>query len=811
MSIDATAPCWGGTDFRVTHGTVRGFGGTSTTATLLPGVDYEAPVREECFFMYMKQGWGARNSLAAVSAYMSSWDPYNGIDVTRTNGSNATEIPFWCIEYIGAAGGVNEFIVRDVQTITFGVSGTTANGTAVAGVVDDDKIVTLVIGNEVTLNAEESLALSSWDVGNQRPVITRGSDNGGAGDTDSVTVAVIEFTGSNWTVSDVTVTPSSNYATENASISIADVNKTFVFTEVAANGVPSASLVDYDVQHVVEVTSTSNVAVGVLNSAQATEVSVRVILVESADENAATEWVTGSYTSDTSPTITASTVTTPHDCILAHWACPDAGSEQTGLTGQYVAGYEFEVTSASQWTWTLDSSTATTIDYAVQVQRWPGGGVTTDFKVQRGYGYIAGSSATVTLTAGIDYEAPASSTSAFARAVISGWAGTMHQRADNANSVASNTGPGNRNVRVTYATDITSSFTLTCDDNQFARFRFMWEIIEYVGAGGGGNEMIVRDTGTINIASTNSTADSASVGTIVDDNDAMAIMTGYDTTATSYFNGGPIMFAKLEWVGGGTDVVRATRGSTSSDVEVSYALVEWTGANWFVFHDEQNPASAGTQAITHGETTVRDQTAIFDTTVYTGSGTVNAEEDYSYRVWISSTTQWTMWRGANSDADDIVIRVAMLENTDSSDPMDVERGAAVQTAGGPITFNTSLSANDLATTYLPGYTTFRLYGTVTQNSTGTSVSNPNITMGTPGAGANVVARYQSTTLDTQHNLTVIRLPGAIVDNSSAGSAGRGGINPGGGPVGGGRGRGGGNRGGRSPRFKAVLIGTSPDQ
>lgn len=809
MGIDATAVCWGSTDFRLTHGTVRDFQGTATTATLLPGKDYEAPVREESFLMLFRQAWAARNGTGAVSVWMPSWDPHNGIEIQRASGANATEVPFRCIEYIGAPGGPNEFIVRDVQNITFGVSGTTANGTPVAGVVNDAKVVTLVIGNGVTSNVEESLALSSWDSANQRPIITRGSDNGGAGDTDTVTVAVVEFTGANWTVSEVTVTPSANFTTENAAISVADPGKTFVFTEVAANGVPASVLSAHDVQHVVEVTSTTNVAVGVLNSDQAATISVRVILVESSDASAATEWVTGSYVSDTSPTITASSVTTPYECSLAHWACVNTGAEDSSLDGGYVAGYEFEVVSASEWTWTLDVSTASNIDYAVQVQRWPGAGVTTDFRVQRGWAYFQAGNSTADLVAGLDYDPPASASSAFARVVMTGWSGPFNQRADNANIISGQSGPGLRNARLSYGTDITAGFTLTTDDTHSARWRFMWEIIEYVGEPGGGNEMIVRDVGSIPLVTT-TTADSASVGTVVTDADAMVIATGWDTTSTGYFNGGGRFFATLEWVGGGTDVVRATRLTTANEVEVSYALVEWTGANWLCFHDEQAGAGIGTEVYAHGQTTIRDQTAIFDATFRPNNGAINAEEEYSFRPWISSTTEWSAWRGEDPEASGMIVRAAMLENTDSADPMQVERGAAVQTVGGSTVFNTSLSSNDLTSIFLPGYTTFRIYGTVTQNSPSTGVNNANVLIGTPGAGANVVANHESVILDTQHNLTVIRLPGPIVDNSAVGGgggSGKGGVNKG---PGRGGGRGGGNKKNRSPRFGATLIDTAPE-
>lgn len=195
------------TDFKVQ----RGVGTlTGTTLTLTAGTDYEAPAASSSAFIRITNtqltgagpNTGAGNSNANdVTVYISN--PENitsSITFTRGGTGGNTRISWEIVEYKGVAGGENEFIVRDHEVLTYGTGDSTLTGVAVPSVVDDADVAVFITSQYNPDGGRNSyhlgLSTSNWLSSTNEPSITRGA----TGNTAITSVAVIEFTGSNWKI-----------------------------------------------------------------------------------------------------------------------------------------------------------------------------------------------------------------------------------------------------------------------------------------------------------------------------------------------------------------------------------------------------------------------------------------------------------------------------------------------------------------------------------------------------------------------------------------------------------------------------------
>ncbi len=120
---------------------------------------------------------------------------------SRVSGSKSANMRFgWEIwEYLGDAGGDNEFIVRSRNTVTMA---TASDGTASLDTTPDDRnnCIPFITGvsSTVTSNGEDHLTCAAYLNSSGTLVVERGGGDGSG--TTVVQVVVVEFTGSNWTV-----------------------------------------------------------------------------------------------------------------------------------------------------------------------------------------------------------------------------------------------------------------------------------------------------------------------------------------------------------------------------------------------------------------------------------------------------------------------------------------------------------------------------------------------------------------------------------------------------------------------------------
>ena len=298
-----------------------------------------------------------------------------------------------------------------------------------------------------------------------------------------------------------------------------------------------------------------------------------------------------------------------------------------------------------------------------------------DFYVQRGVVTIPNGVSTITIDAGTEYVAPRSSSSAFIRIT-----NTMQTGAGGAGG-----GVQNSTLVTTYIIDpqnITTSVT-------FGRIgstgdtRVYWEIVEYTGPTGGDNEMIVRYAEGYEMDSRALVANIPASG-VVNDDDVVVFLTGQANTqanTTQYHTG----IVTTDWNSATGEVVleRAARvGGNGNAIYVSYALVEFTGSNWFIQRVAHTYSAVGTTQ-TQPITTVNDMSRAFIHAQH--RTTQNTVANFGHLVWLlnSGNVAFQLSSEATTPAGHTSV-AWVVENTQTNGvPMVVTRSNGVQGTGGP--------------------------------------------------------------------------------------------------------------------------------
>jgi hypothetical protein len=276
-----------------------------------------------------------------------------------------------------------------------------------------------------------------------------------------------------------------------------------------------------------------------------------------------------------------------------------------------------------------------------------------DFYIQRGTEVATGTS--VTLTAGVDYVAPASTSSAFVRitnAHLTGAGnnvGTNGQEADDVTAYISD------------QSDITSSFTISRPSSATSNTHVSWEIVEFIGLPGTDNEMIVRGVGEVSLTSTEFTDSGAVITSVSDDSDVVVFITGQqnqDQGTTNYNDG---LFTS-QW----DDVANQPtfeRGDADSSSDLGYAVVEFTGLNWSAQRIEHTYTSSGV-AETESMSAINAISKAFTHTQKRVGEGLNTISDGGHLVFISSIGAVTFeLRDAAQTPSDHVSVAWVIENT----------------------------------------------------------------------------------------------------------------------------------------------------
>ncbi len=304
---------------------------------------------------------------------------------------------------------------------------------------------------------------------------------------------------------------------------------------------------------------------------------------------------------------------------------------------------------------------------------------TTDFSIQRGCETPADGTGIVTLTAGTEYTAPTSNSSAFIKMVSTRITGT-----------GDTVGGGNQDPAEWswYISDpdfAGGSVAFNRADTTNPQ-RFCWEIIEYIGAASGANEIIVRQAGTLTHTTSSTTVDTSTVSGIVDDSEVLVYVTGQSSVESASGTRQSInaAFNTSEWIGA-SNIGRFTRGVTGSDANhLSYAVVEYTGSNWSVERVEHTftaDATTETETISNVGSTAR---AFFHAQFRLDE--LEGLDDTWAEMWLSSTTAVSFRTQATSGSlpsqEHAVVWVVSNSDTDSSTDMQVQHISGSRIAGG---------------------------------------------------------------------------------------------------------------------------------
>lgn len=295
-----------------------------------------------------------------------------------------------------------------------------------------------------------------------------------------------------------------------------------------------------------------------------------------------------------------------------------------------------------------------------------------DFEIQRGTLTVSGTSGTI--TAGVDYIAPASTSTAFIRITNTQHTGAGDnslggtQNADDVTAYISN--PGN----------LLTSITFTRPSTAISNTRVSWEIIEFIGTPGSDNEMKVRDASSVTYGTTALVA-TGTAATVSDDSDVVVFITGQfspDTAATDYNT----VQSVSSWNGTNNQPV-FQRGEASSDaVRTSYAVVEFTGVNWKIQRVAHTYTAAGVTE-TESITPVNSLSRAFIHTQKTAGTALQGTDEFGAEVWLSSIGQASFFleSGATTPSGQTSV-IWIVENTQTTTgAMEVTRSNGASNGG----------------------------------------------------------------------------------------------------------------------------------
>ncbi|MCL9972031.1 MAG: hypothetical protein NBV63_01305, partial [Candidatus Pacebacteria bacterium] len=227
-------------DFFVQRGVTTLTNG-NLTASITAGVDYTAPKATTSAFIRITNtgftgaghnvGGGTQNATNVTTFIQDPRTLDTAIVFERFGGTNSTRIAWEIVEYVGPAGGDNEFVVRAATSTQFAAASFTAT-TTTSGVVDDTDVAVFVTSSaspDVGTNYEPTLVTSEWFSATDQAVLTRGTTGS---DAIRASMAVIEFTGPNWRIQrDTHVYAAAGVAETSSITAVNDLSRAFIHAQ----------------------------------------------------------------------------------------------------------------------------------------------------------------------------------------------------------------------------------------------------------------------------------------------------------------------------------------------------------------------------------------------------------------------------------------------------------------------------------------------------------------------------------------------------------------------------------------------------
>lgn len=355
---------------------------SATSVTITAGTDYTAPAAISKAFIRITgvnfTGEGIGTNFAGPP---DNWTVYitnpgnllTSITLSRGNAyTEATRVSWEIIEYTGSAGGAYEFIVRHEEVLNLSITDKSKDTGTVSGVSTAADVCVFITSQACTDagssrgDSEEFLHTSEYISGSTIARVTRGAST----NRSSVcTVAVVEFTGSNWLVQRETHTYTSadTNETETIGTTLGAVAQTFIHPQLRvdeANAGPDVG------GQQVWISSTTQLTCFVEAVASGTNGSEAVIwIIEDTSGDMSVEQISGSRTTGSEPdswTETISSVTLADASIMGECGTQDGGAGQDS----YQVAVGMEITAATTLT-LYRGDTSKDRQYRVEIVQWP--------------------------------------------------------------------------------------------------------------------------------------------------------------------------------------------------------------------------------------------------------------------------------------------------------------------------------------------------------------------------------------------------------------------------------------------------------
>jgi len=322
------------------------------------------------------------------------------------------------------------------------------------------------------------------------------------------------------------------------------------------------------------------------------------------------------------------------------------------FTSTHEDDVDVEIT-ASDPSGELDPSNSVTITVTFKIKK--------DFKVIHGNSVIQSGNRILTLTNGVDYtlEPGVITEDCFVRIVntritgIGRTSGGDDQNLDDYTVQISN--PENILTSFNFERVGSPSYSRDC--------RVTWEIIQYIGAEGGANEIKVR-TAVGGLSTTAISVNGPSLSNISNKNKAVIYITGQSGSNTGTGEWNECLFTSEFIASGSNWIPRFSRGRAIDTGRVSYAVVEFTGSNWRNIQRITFNSCGSTVTI---PIPLLYTTKTFLHCQYTYVKSADSGlDDSGETVEVLSTTQLTSRRRTSTDASSKYHVVWVMENTQSN-------------------------------------------------------------------------------------------------------------------------------------------------
>ena len=284
-----------------------------------------------------------------------------------TNESCACKV--FVVEYIGTAGGPNEFIVRHRETVQMGSGGSSKNSSAISGISSLAKCVPFgsVRANTSGLTVPQVFCELNVEFSSPNNVCIARRSSTGAGQP-YISMEVVEFTGSNWEIQQIAeITPSADDTSDNTTITaVPALTAAWIHRFVKPH---SSGNAPDDITGYAYLSSTTNLVTRMKDTGSASR--LRVFVIANAEMTVQTQgtldgtddWTAGSSPQTQNLTITAVDLTASIPSI-------QAGSSGTASTDHPAAHWRADFASTTSFEAFRGKSTGGS-EYIAQAIQFP--------------------------------------------------------------------------------------------------------------------------------------------------------------------------------------------------------------------------------------------------------------------------------------------------------------------------------------------------------------------------------------------------------------------------------------------------------